>query len=898
MGMNRKYKYKNENEIEMLMDFVSDYVQNEPAITIDSFGKLETIFNFLLKLVRPSRCYIYEIDHPDIIKIFELCSERIHRQIYSIERGKLSIIQDYIKDMERAQTVIIKDVEKIRESSPDLYDLCKAQNVRSLAYYPLIVEDKLIGFMGFDDARMDRIERAKELMENVASAIGLYIREQNSVYNNLTSLACENPAEVECLKLNLSSHNLIMEAIKDAKTLGLIYLSLGQDNGKKDHKLLMREVYTLIHKCFSNDIIYHIGEQDYIVLCKNMEEETFYEIFERFKKTTYHINLACVAAWEDGNIDFGALFTSIKNNLQVSRAREIPLLENIKEAYTIKRGSQGFNKYIKNNYFDPEVLISSISNPNSHNYIFFGDMETNIYYISDNLVRKFGFEDNIVKDFLKEWESRIYSEKELELYRNDVEEIKTKKKNLHDLRYRVKDVRGERQWVHCQGEMHWNQENTKQLFFSGCFSCQEDEYLIDPVTTFPKESFAVKNLSQQYDEYSIIRVIGFSLNNFNEINELWGKAKGDKLLSDISRALLEEYSGKLNFYRLDGLRFAAVLAPHLLADESVLINDIRQIVLNHYQMQDVTVQSPCSFSYMTAHATEMTIQEIISNTILLINIAKTSMEDNFIAYSAESVQEKKHYAEMVIEITKNIQNNFENFRLVIQPTYSMEQHTIKGGEALLRWKFKGNNISPAEFIPILEKTKLINTVGRWVLKNVVAITKELLEKNKDIQLSFNVSYIQIYDESFFDYLAEVLEEYGVDASRLVLELTETNYNENPQKLADFFNTCIGYGLNVALDDFGSGYSSIGLLLKYPTTIVKLDRSLLNEISHSDVNQKFIKSIINSCHMFGKEVCAEGVETKLELDMMKEADCDIIQGFYFSKPLELADFFHLIEEGKK
>lgn len=896
MNNNKKNYQKSDYEIEKLIDFFCSFVFNFSNVSVESLAELEGVFQFLLKLFDSSRCSIYEIEKDSLIKVFELRKGDESGPHYSISKKTLSLIKPYLKTLEKGRSLIVDDIESIKGTNPGLYKIKKEQGFTSFLYSPLLTEGKLIGFIVMDNGHSQKIRLGTDFLERIVNCISHYIKRQISNRKNVKRLSLSKNLKEEDRKLSRPSLNLIQKDLNKTIKLGLIYYS--PNTKLRDMNQIKRESYTLINNCFPHQAIYSLREGEFLVVCKNVAEEEFYHSYDRLQKAASHLPILMKSSWKDRNIDFETQFHRLRLNILHTKRSSCSIFEDIESSYSMRKNNTAFHNYIQNNFFDAEVLIHSIANPNSLNYIYFGDLQTSTFYISDNMVKRFGFESNIVENFLEVWESRIYTQKEMELYKADIGEILGKRKNVHNLRYRVRDANGDKVWIHCQGEVLWDRQKKKQLFFSGCISCQEDEYLIDPITSFPRESFAIRKLSGQVEDNCMIRIIGFSLNNFNEINELWGKNKGDMLLGDISRQLTEEYNGKLHFYRLDGLRFAAIYAPNFDDCEKDVINEIREIILKYYRSHNVTVQSPCSFCYMTAKPTEMPIQEMISNTILLINIAKASLEDNFIAYSAQSIKEKKHYAEMVLEITKNIQNDFENFRLVVQPTFTVDEHKIKGGEALLRWKFKGVNISPAEFIPILEKTKLINVVGRWVLRNVVAITKNLLDIQDGIKLSFNVSYTQIYDEDFFDYLAEVLDEYEVDAAKLVLELTETNFNENPQRLADFFNTCIGYGLNLALDDFGSGYSSIGLLLKYPTSIVKLDKSLLYEISHSDVNQKFIKSIINSCHLFGKEVCAEGVETKLELDMMREAECDIIQGFYLSKPLELPEFFKLLIDANK
>ena len=124
-------------------------------------------------------------------------------------------------------------------------------------------------------------------------------------------------------------------------------------------------------------------------------------------------------------------------------------------------------------------------------------------------------------------------------------------------------------------------------------------------------------------------------------------------------------------------------------------------------------------------------------------------------------------------------------------------------------------------------------------------------------------------------------------------MTETHYDEAPAKVRQFVENCRELGIRVAIDDFGDGYASLAFLIKYPAAVVKLDRSLINEMAASDDNINFIASIVYACHRFGKKVCAEGVETEEEFSVIKASGCDLIQGYYFYRPLELKNFYELL-----
>ena len=151
------------------------------------------------------------------------------------------------------------------------------------------------------------------------------------------------------------------------------------------------------------------------------------------------------------------------------------------------------------------------------------------------------------------------------------------------------------------------------------------------------------------------------------------------------------------------------------------------------------------------------------------------------------------------------------------------------------------------------------------------------------------------DRTLFESILALLQKYEVPPYNLLLELTESHFDEMPDYLERFVRQCHKVGIRFALDDFGNAYSFLQLLLQYPADLVKLDRSLMQEITLSEEKQNFMQSIIYACHKFGKQVCIEGVETKEELQVVRQMHCDFIQGFYFYRPTELQDLYPLLEK---
>lgn len=248
---------------------------------------------------------------------------------------------------------------------------------------------------------------------------------------------------------------------------------------------------------------------------------------------------------------------------------------------------------------------------------------------------------------------------------------------------------------------------------------------------------------------------------------------------------------------------------------------------------------------------------------------------------------------MALALSQDVLQGMEHFRVVIQPVVSTGDGVVIGGEVLLRWRFDGEDVSPAIFIPILEKENLIQKVGRWVFEQAVRSCVRLVTYVPQFYLTFNVSLYQLSDTLFTEFMRRTMEQYHLNGSHLVAEMTESCMDEQPEKLFHFVDACKAMGLRIALDDFGSGYSSLRMLLKYPSSMIKLDRSLLREITESEDKMNFISSIVYACHRFGKKVCMEGVETVTQDTLIKECGCDMIQGYYYYHPMEVNDVCNLI-----
>lgn len=556
--------------------------------------------------------------------------------------------------------------------------------------------------------------------------------------------------------------------------------------------------------------------------------------------------------------------------------------------------AEALDRYLLNNYHDLPFFFSAFSQNNQSNYFYFGDVEKDVYYISNNMREKFGFAGNIVNSLPQKWISFISTERDKVRYLKKLDRLFREKDYTYDLRYQARDRHGKNIWLHAYGEMQWSEDGTRPLFLAGRLSQQDERFMVDPVTNFPQASVLIDHLEQIRANGQPCLAIGFSLNHITQINSIQGRAYGDFLIRSIASQLEGQLSQQMAFYRMLGMRCLALVGPEAEADRETMITQIRAVVEENYRRAGIALQNPCSFAVMHYPQPGITARDFIENMEGLIRLAQERKDQLFVDNSQGSVRRIQEEASMALYIGQDVLSNMEDFRAVVQPVVSTKSGEIIGGEMLLRWKFMGADVSPGIFIPILERDGMIQAAGRWTFEQAVRTCKQALPLDPDFSISVNVSLQQLSDVEFSGFIQETLEKYQLDGRHIIVEMTESCMDQQPELLQRFVENCADCGIRIALDDFGSGYSSFRVLLHYPSGIIKLDRSLLLEMTESADKMNFISSVVYACHSFGKKVYIEGVETEEQKDLALASRCDVIQGFYYYRPMELDQLFSLLE----
>ncbi len=874
---------------------------------------IERVITYLGKTFLCDRAYVFEQEGNIVNNTYEWCAPGVSRQKNILQNLSASIFSDWDKKFKEGKMVNIWDLEEIRDKDPYLYATLKPQNISKMIAAPLAYNHDIIGFVGVDNPDENMFSLIQSTLKVIGYSIVALLKRRDLI-KHLNKLSFHDALTEAYNRNALFEHGSRLE---NAKTAGVIYCDISglkQRNDTLGHSAgdqMIRDTYELLKNALNTEWIYRTGGDEFVVVMVNVSQSEFSEKISQLRimiqQGKHHIAIGY--AWSDqAPFSLESLISQAdkvmyqdkkeyyNSNYRIQDRNQRECLR-LNEIDPEKRDNV-FYQFLENTYCDMEMVFQSFTRHNSTGYLFFGDMQKDLFYISDNMRDGFGFESNVVPGLLREWSQRIATDKARELYWHEINSVLEEKRNVYDLRYQVRDINGKVIWVRCYGMIKWNADLSLPLFFTGRITYQNNEFVVDPVTNFPREFVMFRRLDQIIKNRQMVYVIGFSYNHIGEINNTRGRTYSDHLMRNIAESLVEKLSDKMSFYRLEGIRYVAIVEPSCQDSEQELVQQIQDIISKCYQVMGISVRKPCSLALMRYPQNFVSPTDFLEQMVSLIKISKRNGTNQIVEYAENGIQQVKRMSNMALELSRDVLAGMKHFRLVIQPVISVEDGSILGGETLLRWKFQGEDISPEIFIPILERENMIHQVGRWVFEETVSTCLGIISHYPDFYLTYNVSLHQMSDVKLTKFMKEILVKYQLDGSHLVAEMTESFMDEQPEKLLKFVEMCDDMGIRIALDDFGSGYSSLRMLLQYPSNIIKLDRSLLEEMMESDDKKNFISSIVYACHRFGKKVCMEGVETPEQDSMIKDSGCDMIQGYYYYKPMEVSEIYRLLVEKRK
>ena len=268
-----------------------------------------------------------------------------------------------------------------------------------------------------------------------------------------------------------------------------------------------------------------------------------------------------------------------------------------------------------------------------------------------------------------------------------------------------------------------------------------------------------------------------------------------------------------------------------------------------------------------------TLDDVIICSDVAMNYAVNTEGVRICTYNDTLREQVKRVAEVEKLIKEGLENNY--FYLQYQPQYVMEGKKLRGFEALVRMRLPdGSVISPGEFIPVAENSDLIIDIDRYVRHRAMREFKNICSRmDDDFTLSVNVSAKEISQPGFADEIMGMVRDIGFPPRNLEIEITEYSFAKSVDMTIDNINILSDFGIKIAVDDFGTGYTSLAQLLNLPVTLLKIDKSLIDNIENSEMNRDFVKTVIYMGHLMNCEVISEGVEKENQLKLLGEYECD-------------------------
>ncbi len=404
----------------------------------------------------------------------------------------------------------------------------------------------------------------------------------------------------------------------------------------------------------------------------------------------------------------------------------------------------------------------------------------------------------------------------------------------------------------------------------------------DVLTGLPNRRSFAEHLKERIysDQYGA--VILLDIDDFKGINDTQGHVFGDRVLEEIAKRLQGTDQKRTFVSRFGGDEFLILLEceegyPDLLQ----CLEGICKLFDNKLKIDDIDIEIRFSIGVSLFPTDSRDVNQLVMNADLAMYAVKNAGKNGYRLFDTAMLEEQMKKSNIETYLREAIEN--DGFKLLYQPQIDIRTGRITAYEALLR--LKDHNISPSVFIDIAEKNGSIIKIGRIVTQKVIEQIAKWRSEGLDIKsVSINFSVNQLHDSGYVGYLQSLLEQYRLEPEILEIEITENIFMENQQITKAFLGQLKELGIRISIDDFGTGYSSLHYLTYLPVDIVKLDRSLNLKFLEIE-NIKVMDSLISLVHSLGLLVIAEGIEELEQVQRLCSVDCDYIQGFFFSRPLE-------------
>ena len=528
-------------------------------------------------------------------------------------------------------------------------------------------------------------------------------------------------------------------------------------------------------------------------------------------------------------------------------------------------------------------------------YPFITNLETDVTRISPDWKEFFGFENEYMANFMDAWTKKIHPD-DAEAYLAELTAVMNDKKRYHEAEFRALAADGTYVKCSCRGAIYHGQDYEPDIFV-GYLTNHGVQEKVDPITGLPNFLSTDDYVQDTIDNGKQAIIIKLGINRFSRMNMLYGYLGGNKILRRIAELLQKEVEPEGLVFCQDGSNFSLFLPNCTRERATEVYNNVTGLFATGISIDDVAIPLSISGGAVEIRPGVETSRKIIrSSLIYALDESEYTEHSKLVFYDDCETDAAGSEFQLLAEIHHDAVSAQKYFRLRYQPIISNTTGKVVGAEALLRWAHpEHGEVSPARFISFLENDPCYHRLGIDIIRNALHDCAAFRRKIPDFRISVNITAIQLQDKGFPDAVLAALEEFSLPADSLILELTERCKELDTDFLREKINVLRSHGVRIALDDMGTGYSTVNLLLNIDVDEIKLDNVFVRGLMDNQAYQVFVEALVRGKAERGYDICFEGIETEEMLNFVRKYGSEYSQGFYFSRPVFDDDFLKYISD---
>lgn len=525
-------------------------------------------------------------------------------------------------------------------------------------------------------------------------------------------------------------------------------------------------------------------------------------------------------------------------------------------------------------------------------YVYLCDMKTNMSRWSKAAVDFFNMPSEYMYDAGNLWEQKIHPD-DRKVYSKSISDIFSGNASNHDMQYRVLAADGAYTVCTCRGVVVRDDDGNPE-YFGGVIRNHGIFSYIDHITGLRSLYGYLDDIKTISNEGKPALIIMVGLSSFSDINDVFGYKFGNRVLQVLAQKVKDIYANKGAIYRMNGTRFAIISYSLGTEEATQLYKKLQNEVKLNFFVDGERLTLSMNGGAILADRFDISADTFYSCLRYAYYESKHNKFGNFVVFENIVNVDNRKILEEVNIIRSCIAEDCRGFYLCYQPIVDSCTEKFRGMEALIRWKNEEYGVVPPDkFIPVLEQDSLFPELGKWILRQAMIDGKKFLEVNPNLVINVNLSYTQLEKEDFIKELFDIIKETEFPTDRLCLEITERCRLLDTELLKDMFSIFREHGIKIAVDDFGTGFSSLGFLRSIPVDVVKIDREFIKDIEKNSADKNSVKFISELADAFSADVCAEGIENTEVRDCLKEYKIGSLQGYYYSRPVPADEIIKML-----